>query len=317
MECLILKGAPVALHHLELLTPRIQALKKSGITPALRVVLVGDNPASAIYTRKKAEKCKEIGIDGEVIALPKETTTELLQDCIQQLNKDVTIHGILIQLPLPSHIDEALILETVLPEKDVDGFHNINIGRLQIQDSRALIPCTALGIIKLLEFYEIATSGAHALVLGRSNIVGRPVAQLLSAKIKSAGVSDDSIANSPYSASGDATVTMCHSRTKDIASFTRQADILVAAIGIPLFITGDMIKEGVILVDVGINPTQKNSAYHGRKKIVGDIDQDSIMNKAKAITPVPGGIGPMTIAMLMHNTVQATEMSTTTILASS
>lgn len=292
MECQILTGKEVATYHLGLLKSRIKVLNALHITPTLRVILVGNNPASTLYTNKKAQKCKEIGIDGEIIALDTETTTKTLLQIINKLNIDNAIHGILVQLPLPPHIDDRLILESIDPHKDVDGFHTINIGRLQLQDARTFIPCTAKGIIELLTYYKIATEGKHIVIIGRSNIVGRPMAQMLSAKNEH----------------GNATVTLCHSKTQNIAYFTRQADIIIAAIGKALFLTADMIKDHAILIDVGINNTPTNSIYFGKKNIVGDIDYDSVKNKAQAITPVPGGIGPMTIAMLMHNTIQATEI---------
>lgn len=288
MDNKLLKAAPVVTHHLTQLQSSIDTLRTHKIVPALRVIMIGDNPASMIYTRKKAEKCKEIGLDGEVISLPRDTDTETLLSLIQKLNNDTQVHGILVQLPLPEHIDEDKVLETILPEKDVDGFHSMNIGRLQLQSPTALIPCTAKGIIALLQYYNITTEGKHVVIVGRSNIVGKPIAQLLSAK----------------NDAGNATVTICHSRTPSIEYFTKQADIVIAAIGKPLFITQSMIKEGAVLVDVGINPTPPDSPYADKKKIVGDIDFNDVFDKASAITPVPGGIGPMTIAMLMENTVQ-------------
>lgn len=295
MEEKKLKGLPVAEFHLNEIKKRIEVLSHRGITPCLRVVLVGDDPASKIYTSKKAEKCQQIGMDGEIISMPENSSTEQVLDVVKSLNEDKKVHGILVQLPLPPQIDEKSILYAVSPHKDVDGFHPNNIGRLQIGDSHTFIPCTALGIAELLHYYHVPIEGSHIAIIGRSNIVGKPLAQIFSSKGKF----------------GNATVTICHSRTKNISQFTQQADIVVVAMGVPLFLKGDMIKEGTILIDVGINPTPEDSEYYGHKKIVGDIDFNSVQDKARGITPVPGGVGPLTIAMLMKNTVQAAEQLST------
>ncbi len=264
--------------------------KQYGAVPGLAVVLVGDNPASQVYVNTKVRKCAELGIYSEKIVLPKETTQAELLAVIDKLNRNPTIHGILVQSPPPPQIDEAEVVKAVAPEKDVDCFHPQNVGRMLLGDLTGFLPCTPSGVMQLLRRSGIETAGKNAVVLGRSNIVGKPMMALLSAK----GV--------------DATVTMCHSRTKNLADFTRKADIIVAAIGRPKFLRGDMVKKGVVVIDVGINRVPAPDAPKGYR-IVGDAAFDEIAPKASKITPVPGGVGPMTIAMLMQNAVRAFKAS--------
>ncbi len=249
---------------------------QKGITPGLAVILVGDNPASQTYVRNKHKSCQEIGVYSEVHRLPGDTAQAEVLALVERLNQDPKIHGILVQLPLPDHIDEQAVIHAIRPEKDVDGFHPVNVGNLVIGD-KAFIPCTPHGIIELIERSGYEIKGKHAVVVGRSNIVGKPVAILLLQR--------------------HATVTICHSRTRDLPSITRQADILVAAVGRPEMITGDMIKDGAVVIDVGINRVGD--------RLVGDVHFESAREKAAAITPVPGGVGPMTITMLLKNTVEA------------
>ena len=262
--------------------------EKHGIEPALAVILVGEDPASQVYVSRKAKMCVELGIRSEKIVLPKETTQEELLAVVDRLNKDASIHGILVQSPPPKHIDEKAIVEAIDPEKDVDCFHAQNVGRVLMGERDGFLPCTPWGVTVLLERSGISTAGKNVVVLGRSNIVGKPMAALLLGK----GVT------------GDATVTVCHSRTKDLADHTRRADIIVAAIGKPEFLKGDMVSEGVVVVDVGINRVPCETAKTGFK-LVGDVAFDEVAPKAAKITPVPGGVGPMTIAMLMKNTIRA------------
>ena len=264
--------------------------KQYGATPGLAVILVGDNPASKVYVNTKVKKCAELGIYSEKIVLPKETSQPELLDVIHKLNCNPTIHGILVQSPPPPQIDEAEVVKAVAPDKDVDCFHPQNVGRMLLGDLTGFLPCTPSGVLQLLQRSGIETAGKNAVVLGRSNIVGKPMMALLSAK----GV--------------DATVTMCHSRTKNLADFTKKADIIVAAIGKPEFLHGDMVKKGVVVIDVGINRVEAPDAPKGYR-LVGDVAFDEVAPKASKITPVPGGVGPVTIAMLMRNTVLAFEAS--------
>ena len=259
-----------------------QLQSKYGITPGLAVIIVGEDPASKVYVANKEKGCAETGIYSEVIRMPENTDKESLLAEIHRLNHDDKIHGILVQLPLPKHIraEEAEILEAISPLKDVDGFHPINVGNLSIGKD-ALVPCTPHGCIRMLEMAGIEIAGKHAVIIGRSNIVGKPMAQLLLSR--------------------NATVTVCHSRTENLAEITRHADILVAAVGRPYFVTADMVKKGAVVIDVGINRLEN-------KKLVGDVDFDKVAPIAGAITPVPGGVGLLTIAMLMQNTVFAAEL---------
>ncbi len=257
------------------------------VTPGLALVLVGNNPASEIYVKMKEKKCAELGFYSVVNRQPENISETELLSIISEYNNDPKIHGILIQLPLPSHINEMNVLEAVDYRKDVDGFHPVNAGRLMIGE-KCYLPCTPAGIYELLKRYNVDTSGKHAVVIGRSNIVGKPIANILLQKAKGA----------------NCTVTITHSATRDIASFTRQADIIIAAIGKANFLTGDMLKDGVVIIDVGINRIDDPSAKKGYK-VVGDVDYDSCFPKASLITPVPGGVGPMTIAMLLKNTLDS------------
>lgn len=269
---------------------RIAALKERGITPCLAVVLVGEDPASVAYVRSKDKRAAELGLHSVKHELPAATTQEELLALVEQLNVDPAIHGILVQSPPPKHIDEAAIVRAIDPAKDVDGFHPINVAKLALDDPSGFVPCTPLGCQRLLVEAGVETSGARAVVLGRSMIVGKPMALLLMAK----------------GSGGDATVTVAHSRSKDLAAVTREADILIAAIGRPGFVTADMVKDGAAVIDVGINRVEDSSAAKGYR-IVGDVAFDEVAPKCSAITPVPGGVGPMTIAMLMANTVTAAE----------
>lgn len=254
-----------------------------GVKPGLAVIIVGENSASQVYVRNKHRTCEELGFYSEVIAMPEDTTKEALIAKIQELNHDEKIHGILVQLPLPKAISahEADILNAIDPVKDVDGFHPVNVGKLMTNQPDGMIPCTPYGCLKMLEAANINIDGANAVIVGRSNIVGKPMAQLLLSK--------------------HATVTICHSHTKNLADVCKSADILVAAVGRPHFITADMIKPGATVIDVGINRIAP-------KKLVGDVDFDNAVNVAGAITPVPGGVGLLTIAMLMQNTVKAAKI---------
>ncbi len=266
----------------------IRRLKARGITPGLAAVLVGDNPASTTYVRMKGKACDEAGLYHETLRLSRETTEAELLELIERLNADPKVHGILIQLPLPRHIDAQRVLHRVTPGKDVDGFHPENVGKVSIGDPTGFRPATPYGVQQLLVKNEIETKGQHAVIVGRSNIVGRPMAALL-------------LQDGP---GGNATVTVCHSRTRDIKSVTRLGDILIVAIGKPEFVTGDMIKPGAVVIDVGVNRVEDPSAKQGYR-LVGDVQFAEAKQVAGAITPVPGGVGPMTITMLLYNTVQA------------
>lgn len=264
-----------------------EIVKAGGRRPHLAAVLVGDDPASQTYVNSKEKSSKEVGFDSSVFRFENTISQEELLSEIDKLNNDPNIDGFIIQLPLPKHIDEQKVIERVSPEKDVDGFHPVNVGKM-VTGLPAFISATPLGIMILLEEYGIETKGKHCVVLGRSNIVGRPMANLLSQK----------------SYPGDCTVTMCHSRTKDIKSYTLQADIIVAALGVPLFLKGDMVKEGAVVIDVGINRIEDDTKRSGFR-LVGDVDFDNVAPKCSYITPVPGGVGPMTIVSLMRNTLLA------------
>jgi len=266
----------------------IRRLKTRGVTPGLAAVLVGDNPASTTYVRMKGKACDEAGLYHETIRLEPETTEAALLDVIGRLNADPKIHGILVQLPLPKHMDAQRVLRGVSVAKDVDGFHPENVGKVSIGDPTGFRPATPYGVQQLLVKSGIETKGRHAVIVGRSNIVGRPMAALL-------------LQDGP---GGNATVTVCHSRTRDIKSVTRLADILIVAIGKPEFVTGDMIKPGAVVIDVGVNRVEDPSAKQGYR-LVGDVQFAEAKEVAGAITPVPGGVGPMTITMLLYNTVQA------------
>ncbi len=277
----IISGKEIGQQIRQSIENRVVKLKEQGITPGLAVILVGDNPASQTYVRNKQKSCEAIGIYSELIKLPEETTEKELLEHIQQLNDRQDIHGILVQLPLPKHINEDHVIATISPEKDVDGFSPISVGKMML-GQETFLPCTPFGVMKLLEYTGIEVAGKHAVVVGRSHIVGKPMGQLLLQK--------------------DATVTYTHSKTKDLPSITKQADILVAAVGRPNFITKEHIKPGAVVIDVGINRDENN-------KLVGDVDFADVESVASHITPVPGGVGPMTITMLLYNTVQSAENS--------
>ena len=276
------------------LRQQIAGLKSKGVAPGLAVVLVGEDAASRAYVRSKDKMSRELGLHSVKLELPAETTQEELIARVQELNSDPAVHGILVQSPPPRHINEAAIVGAIDPAKDVDGFHPVNVGRLTMGDPAGFVPCTPLGVQRLLVESKIEIAGAHVVVLGRSMIVGKPVALLLMQK----------------GSGGDATVTVVHSRSRDLASITRSADILIAAIGQPLFVKADHVREGAVVIDVGINRVEDASRERGYR-LVGDVDFDKVASKTKAITPVPGGVGPMTIAMLMSNTVKACRQLTT------
>ena len=270
------------------LTPQIAELKGRGITPGLAVVLVGENPASQVYVRMKGKACEEAGMHSETITLPATAPEEELIAVIDRLNADPGIHGMLVQLPLPKQINTNRALHRILPGKDVDGFHPENVGRVAAGDPTAFRPATPYGVQQMLIRSGVEIQGAHAVIVGRSNIVGRPMAALL-------------LQDGP---GGNATVTVCHSRTRDLPAVTRLADILIVAMGKPRFVTAAMIRPGAVVIDVGVNRVDDPSQQKGYR-LVGDVDFEPALGLASAITPVPGGVGPMTITMLLYNTVQA------------
>lgn len=304
MAAQLLNGAEVAEHIKQRVAARAAELAQQGIKPGLAAVIVGDNPASQVYVGSKVKTCQSLGLHSEKHALPAETTTEELLALVDRLNRDEAIDGILVQMPLPAQIDSRRILEAIDPAKDVDGFHPINVGRL-VQGQNALVACTPAGVIELLDYYKIPIAGANAVVVGRSDIVGKPMSLLLLHR--------------------HATVTICHSKTKDLAAVTSQADIVIAAIGRTAMITGDHVGEGAVVVDVGMNDATTEAeitrifaeperskrlevlAKRGRT-LVGDVEPRTVAEKAAWLTPVPGGVGPLTIAMLMQNTLRAAEM---------
>ncbi|MBX3176607.1 MAG: bifunctional methylenetetrahydrofolate dehydrogenase/methenyltetrahydrofolate cyclohydrolase FolD [Candidatus Hydrogenedentes bacterium] len=265
----------------------VEAIARAGVRPGLAVVLVGEDPASQVYVGSKRRTCEELGINSYSHDLPANCTEKRLLGLIEKLNADPDVHGILVQMPLPKHIDEKKVINAINPDKDVDGFHPVNVGKLLIGEP-AFVSCTPAGCIEMLLRSGYDPAGKHVVVLGRSNIVGKPVAALLMQK----------------AAGGNATVTVCHSRTKNLASITKQADILIAAIGIPQFVKARMVKDGVIVIDVGINRIPDKTKKSGTR-LVGDVDFKGVSKKARAITPVPGGVGLMTVTMLMKNTVEA------------
>lgn len=280
MAATIIDGNKIAGEIRAELKNEVDAMSKDGVVPGLAVVLIGENPASQVYVRMKEKACGEVGIYSRKITLPDDTSEQEVLSLIADLNSDALIHGILVQLPLPKHIDEKKILEAIDPDKDVDGFHPINVGRLVIGEP-LFPPCTPQGIIELLKRTGVDINGKDAVIIGRSNIVGKPIAMLLMHE--------------------NATVTVCHSRTKDLTAKAAAADILVAAIGKPEMVTADMVKEGAVVIDVGVNRVED--------KLVGDVNFEAAKEKASAITPVPGGVGPMTIAMLLSNTVKSAKLS--------
>lgn len=270
------------------LAGEIAALKARGVTPGLAVVLVGENPASQVYVRMKGKACEEAGMYSETIVLPATASEAELLGVVDRLNADPKIHGFLVQKPLPKQIDEDRVLLRIDPAKDVDGFHPLNVGKVFVGDLSGFRPATPYGVQQLLIRSGVETKGAHAVIVGRSNIVGRPMAALL-------------LLNGP---GGNATVTVCHSNTRNMATITRQADILIVAIGKPEFVTGDMIRRGAVVIDVGVNRVDDPSEKKGYR-LVGDVRFAEARSVASAITPVPGGVGPMTITMLLYNTVQS------------
>ena len=282
----LIDGKAVAAKVRERLAGDVSALKAKGVTPGLSVVLVGDDPASAVYVKNKQAACEEIGMKGETIRMRANTTQAELIEVVRKLNQSKQVHGILVQMPLPKQIDSDTVLRHIDPAKDVDGFHPVNVGGMLVGNPEAFVPCTPAGVMVLLREYGVKTAGAHAVVVGRSNIVGKPMMALL------------------VQPGTDATVTVCHSRTQDMGSHIRQADIVIAAVGKPRLITGDMIKPGAVVIDVGINRVDDPSHPKG-SRLVGDVDFESARDVASLITPVPGGVGPMTIAMLLENTLQA------------
>jgi methylenetetrahydrofolate dehydrogenase (NADP+)/methenyltetrahydrofolate cyclohydrolase len=286
----LIDGKAIAKRINEETRTEVAGLKEKGITPGLVVVIVGDDPASHAYVRSKEKTASELGMHSVKIELPKETTQEQLLAEVRRLNADPAIHGILVQSPPPKHIDERAIVEALDPRKDVDGFHPINVAKVALGDPDAFVPCTPLGCQRLLMETGIETAGANVVVLGRSMIVGKPMALLLMNKGKG----------------GDATVTVAHSRTKNLAEVCQRADILIAAIGQPEFVKGNMVRDGAVVIDVGINRVADPTAPKG-SRLVGDVAFAEVAPKCRAITPVPGGVGPMTIAMLMHNTVLAAQ----------
>jgi methylenetetrahydrofolate dehydrogenase (NADP+)/methenyltetrahydrofolate cyclohydrolase len=287
-EATLIDGTAIGKLVREDVAREVARLKALGITPGLSVVLVGEDPASTVYVRSKGKACEEAGMRGETIRLPADTSEAQLLEQVDALNNDSRVHGILVQMPLPKHMSADKVIRRIKPEKDVDGFHPVNVGKLSIGERDGFVPCTPAGAIELLVRSGVDTKGKDAVIVGRSNIVGKPMAALL-------------VQDAP---GGNCTVTVCHSRTADLASHTRRADILVAAIGRPEMITGDMIKPGAVVIDVGINRVNDPSAAKGYR-IVGDVHFASARTVASLITPVPGGVGPMTIAMLMKNTVRA------------
>ena len=287
MSAIIIDGKQVAADIRAEVAQKVAALKKNGKNACLAVILVGENPASVSYVTGKQKALAEVGMQDRSVHLPENTTEQDLLKLIDQLNNDDTVHGILVQLPLPKHINEDKVIMAISPEKDVDGFHPVNVGNMMI-GRPGFLPCTPHGIIVLLQRMGIETSGKHAVVIGRSNIVGKPVSVLLAQK------------------SVNCTVTLCHTGTKNLSEITKQADIVVVASGHPHTLTGDMIKEGAVVIDVGVNRIPDSSKKSGFR-LVGDCDFDDLKEKASFITPVPGGVGPMTIAMLMVNTLESAE----------
>ncbi|MCM8530626.1 MAG: bifunctional methylenetetrahydrofolate dehydrogenase/methenyltetrahydrofolate cyclohydrolase FolD [Lentisphaeraceae bacterium] len=289
MAAQIIDGRKISVEVTEELKKKVEVLKNDhDLQPGLAVVIIGDDPASHVYVNAKEKKANELGILSRKIQLPAETTQDEVLKLIEELNNDSTIHGILVQSPPPAHIDEEEIILSISVEKDVDCFHPYNVGRMLIGDENGFKPCTPHGCMVLMEKSGIDPTGKHAVIIGRSNIVGKPMAALLVQKAKGA----------------NATVTICHSRTQNMTELVKQADIVVAAIGKPNFVTGDMVKEGAVVLDVGINRVEDASKKSGFR-LVGDVDFSSVEPKASWITPVPGGVGPMTIGMLMKNTIVA------------
>lgn len=287
----LIDGKAVAAEIRSELVEEVKALARRGVTPGIAVVLVGENPASQVYVRMKKKACAELGVASFAHDLPASCTEKRLLNLIAKLNADPKVHGILVQLPLPKQIDEQRVLNAIDPAKDVDGFHPMNVGKL-LNGEKAFLPCTPAGCQELLVRSGHSPEGKHVVIVGRSNIVGKPMAAILMQKAPGA----------------NATVTVCHSRTKNLSAVTKQADILIAAIGVPEFVKASMVKDGVVVIDVGVNRVEDPKAERGYR-LVGDVDFENVRKKAKAITPVPGGVGPMTITMLMKNTVESATMA--------
>lgn len=287
-QATVIDGAAVAKKVRGEVAEQAKALAARGVVPGLSVVLVGDDPASAVYVANKEKSAAEVGFRGETIRMPATTTQEELLAVVDRLNADPAVHGILVQMPLPKGLDAEAVIHRIRPDKDVDGFHPVNVGKLLIGDTDGFAPCTPAGVMVLLREYGVTLAGAEVVVIGRSNIVGKPMAALL----VQAGV--------------DATVTVCHSRTRDLAAHLRRADVVIAAVGRAKLVTGDMIKPGAVVIDVGMNRIDDPTTKSG-KRLVGDVDYASVREVASAVTPVPGGVGPMTIAMLLRNTLRAAE----------
>ncbi len=287
----LIDGRAIAAQILHELAGRVAALKTRGVSPGLAFVRVGEDPASRVYVGRKEKACAELGIFSETHVLPEPTREGELLALLEKLNADPRVHGILVQAPLPKQIRESVVYSTVSPQKDMDGFHPVNVGKLMLGDSTGFQPCTPAGIRELLIRSGVKTSGAEVVILGRGNIVGKPMAGMLCQKDKNA----------------NATVTLCHSATRDIAAHCRHADILIAAMGVAEFVKADMVKPGATVIDVGVNRVSDAGAKNG-SRLVGDVDFAGVQPVAGKITPNPGGVGPMTIAMLMQNTVRASEM---------
>lgn len=287
MAAEIIDGKELAKEMRAEIAAEVEKLTARGVTPGLGVILVGDDPASNSYVKAKEKACEKAGIFSDDNRLPVETSEDELLKIIDRMNNDPQIHGILVQLPLPDHIDEEKVLLSIKPEKDVDGFHPFNVGRMML-GQQAFLPCTPHGVIQMLIRSGVEPKGAHAVIVGRSNIVGKPLANMLLQK----------------AAGRNATVTVCHSATKDMASITTQADILIAAAGRPEMITADMVKPGAVVIDVGVNRVEDSSKKKGYR-LVGDVEFEAVQAKASKITPVPGGVGPMTITMLLYNTLES------------
>ena len=288
----LIDGRAIAAELLQETARRVGELKTRGIQPGLAFVRVGEDPASKVYVGMKEKACAQLGIASETHALPAGTSEADLLKVLDRLNRDTRMHGILVQAPLPSPIRESVVYSTVSPHKDVDGFHPVNVGKLMLGDTTGFAPCTPAGILELLVRSSVTIDGADAVILGRGNIVGKPMAAMLCQKAKHA----------------NATVTICHSRTRNIPEHCRRADILIAALGAPKFVTAEMVKPGAVVIDVGVNRVSDPSAKSG-SRLVGDVDFDAVQKVAGKITPNPGGVGPMTIALLMRNTVRAAELA--------
>ncbi|MDA8164879.1 MAG: bifunctional methylenetetrahydrofolate dehydrogenase/methenyltetrahydrofolate cyclohydrolase FolD [Desulfobacteraceae bacterium] len=287
MSAKIISGTEIAKAIRDELKEEVAGLKeKHNVVPGLVTILVGDNPASQSYVSAKNKTAHALGINSEQVTLPADTSEQELLALVAKYNQDPKINGILVQLPLPKHINETKVLYAIDPEKDVDGFHPVNVGKMVLGE-QCYLPCTPHGILELLSRSGVKTSGAEVVVIGRSNIVGKPIANLMLQKRPA----------------GDATVTLCHTRTKDLAAHTKRADIIIAAVGVPKMVTADMVKDGVAIIDVGVNRIGMSES--GKAILAGDVDFEAVKEKASFITPVPGGVGPMTITMLMKNTVQA------------